>query len=106
MPKQDGQLEAWLQAVNHPLRRSIIAILWECREGQPMSPVHLADELEENLSKVGYHMRCLHSWEATELVRIKPVRGAIQHFYKLEASFRSQSWVSALIAGECSDDAG
>lgn len=47
-----------------------------------MSPAELSRALTAKLSDVSYHMRRLESLECAELVRTRPVRGALEHFYR------------------------
>jgi DNA-binding transcriptional ArsR family regulator len=46
------------------------------------SPSELADELEEPIGNVSYHMRTLADLGMVELVRTEPRRGAVEHYYK------------------------
>ena len=47
-----------------------------------MSPRDVAEESGESLSSVSYHMRVLADCGVIVLVKTKPVRGAMQHFYR------------------------
>lgn len=47
-----------------------------------MSPSELAGVLGADLSDVSYHVRRLEELDCAELVEIRPVRGAVQHFYR------------------------
>ncbi len=71
--------ENLLIALRHPLRRTILRAM---ADGKPVSPRELADVLEQPLSNVSYHVRVLVQCEAVTLVRTKPTRGSIQHFYR------------------------
>jgi len=64
--------------VAHPLRSQCLTILAE----RTASPAELADELDENLGNVSYHVRKLWRGGAVEIVEEKPVRGAMEHFYR------------------------
>lgn len=64
--------------VAHPLRSQCLTLLAE----RTMSPAELADELDENLGNVSYHVRKLWRGGVVEIVEEKPVRGAMEHFYK------------------------
>ena len=46
------------------------------------SPSELADELDEPIGNVSYHMRTLADLGMVELVRTEPRRGAVEHYYK------------------------
>lgn len=64
--------------VAHPLRSQCLTILAE----RTASPAELAEELDENLGNVSYHVRKLWRGGAVEIVEEKPVRGAMEHFYR------------------------
>jgi len=68
-----------LVALRHPLRRRILR---EMADGKTISPRELSDMLREPLSNVSYHVRVLADCEAVTLVKTKPVRGSVQHFYR------------------------
>ena len=42
----------------------------------------MARELDEELSNVSYHTKQLVEFECAELVSTRPVRGALEHFYR------------------------
>jgi DNA-binding transcriptional ArsR family regulator len=67
-----------IKAMNHPLRASLLRILVE----RTSSPAEMARELEEDLSNVSYHTKQLVELECAELVSTRPVRGALEHFYR------------------------
>jgi DNA-binding transcriptional ArsR family regulator len=67
-----------VKALGHPLRQRILHALSE----RVCSPKQVADELGEPLGNVSYHVRILLAHEAIELVDTRPVRGAIEHFYR------------------------
>lgn len=71
--------EKLLVALRHPLRRMILRAM---TDGKPVSPRELAEALRQPLSNVSYHVRVLVHCEAVTLVRTKPTRGSIQHFYR------------------------
>ena len=50
--------------------------------GEATSPRELSDTLEESLSNVSYHVRVLAERAVINLVRTKPARGSVQHFYR------------------------
>ena len=66
-------------ALRHPLRRRILRTM---ANGEPISPRQLSRRLHQPLSSVSYHVRVLFDRTAIDLVRVKPVRGSIQHFYR------------------------
>jgi DNA-binding transcriptional ArsR family regulator len=76
---QSAELQTrMIKALGHPLRQRILQSLNE-RESSPST---LANELGEPIGKVAYHVKILLDHEAIELVRTRPVRGAVEHFYK------------------------
>jgi DNA-binding transcriptional ArsR family regulator len=46
------------------------------------SPSELAEELDEPLGNVSYHMRFLADLKMVKLVRTEPRRGAVEHYYE------------------------
>lgn len=68
-----------LEAMRHPLRARMLRLLVE---RGVMSPSELSGALEAELSDVSYHMRRLEKLECAELVETRPVRGAVEHFYR------------------------
>lgn len=71
--------ENLLTALGHPLRREILRAM---ADGKPVSPRELAEGLRQPLSNVSYHVRVLVQSSAVTLVRTRPARGSIQHFYR------------------------
>lgn len=67
-----------IKAMSHPLRAEILRILAE----RTASPAEMARELDEELSNVSYHAKQLVEFECAELVSTRPVRGALEHFYR------------------------
>ena len=67
-----------IKAMGHPLRTAILNILGD----RTASPAEMARELEEELSNVSYHVKQLVEFECAELVSTRPVRGALEHFYR------------------------
>jgi DNA-binding transcriptional ArsR family regulator len=67
-----------IKAMNHPIRAAVLAILAE----RTSSPAEMARELDEDLSNVSYHTKQLVELECAELVSTRPVRGALEHFYR------------------------
>ena len=67
-----------IKAMSHPLRASILRQLTE----RTASPAEMARELDEELSNVSYHTKQLVEFECAELVSTRPVRGALEHFYR------------------------
>ncbi len=67
-----------LMALNHPVRRRILRAF---AGRETASPVELANRLDIPLTTVSYHVRILADQRALKLVRTKPARGAVEHFY-------------------------
>jgi DNA-binding transcriptional ArsR family regulator len=67
-----------LVALRHPLRREILR---EMVGEEAISPREIAAALHQPLSNVSYHVRVLADCATITLVRTKPVRGSMQHFY-------------------------
>lgn len=67
-----------IKAMSHPLRAAILRTLVE----RTASPAEMARELDEELSNVSYHTKQLVEFECAELVSTRPVRGALEHFYR------------------------
>lgn len=66
------------KAFAHPLRVQILIILNE----RVASPNLLAQELDQSLNLVAYHVRVLEKYDCIELVDTKQRRGATEHFYR------------------------
>lgn len=67
-----------IKAMSHPLRAAILRIIAD----RTASPAEMARELDEELSNVSYHTKQLVEFECAELVSTRPVRGALEHFYR------------------------
>jgi DNA-binding transcriptional ArsR family regulator len=64
--------------VAHPTRARCFVILAE----RMASPVEIAQEIGKDVGHVGYHVRKLQQLNLIELVDERPVRGAVEHFYR------------------------
>lgn len=67
-----------VKALAHPLR---VSIMQELRE-RVASPSELADTLDVPLPNLSYHVRMLVQLDLLKLVRTRPRRGAIEHYYQ------------------------
>lgn len=65
-------------AVAHPIRSKCLVILAE----RVASPAEIARELHLDVSKVGYHVNALAETHLIEEIGSRPVRGAVEHFYR------------------------
>jgi DNA-binding transcriptional ArsR family regulator len=92
-PMADVTDQKYVKAMAHPLRLRILAAL----EHRTASPSELADELEAPLGNVSYHVRQLHGLGLLKLVKETPRRGAVEHYYRLEARphITDQAWNAA-----------
>ena len=70
--------ERLVKSIGHPLRLRILHLLDE----GVVSPNQMAQRLGEPLGNVSYHVKILLENDAIELVDTRPVRGAIEHFYR------------------------
>jgi DNA-binding transcriptional ArsR family regulator len=77
--KTAASMEMTLAAiVAHPTRARSFLILAE----RTASPVEIAKEIGKDVGHVGYHVRKLQQLDLIELVDERPVRGAVEHFYR------------------------
>jgi DNA-binding transcriptional ArsR family regulator len=67
-----------VKALAHPLRVSILSAL----ENRTASPSELAEELDVPLPNLSYHIRMLVQLDLLKLVKTRPRRGAIEHYYQ------------------------
>jgi DNA-binding transcriptional ArsR family regulator len=67
-----------VKALAHPLRVSILSAL----EHRTASPSELAEELDVPLPNLSYHIRMLVQLDLLKLVKTRPRRGAIEHYYQ------------------------
>jgi DNA-binding transcriptional ArsR family regulator len=67
-----------VKALAHPLRVKILSAL----EHRIASPSQLAEELEVPLPNLSYHIRMLVQLDMLKLVKTRPRRGAIEHYYQ------------------------
>jgi len=79
-----------VKALAHPLRVSILSAL----EHRTASPSELADELGVPLPNLSYHIPMLVQLDLLKLVRTRPRRGAIEHYYKASGpvAVSDQAW--------------
>jgi predicted ArsR family transcriptional regulator len=75
---QEGVEQIVAKAFAHPLRVQILIILNE----KVASPNMLAQQLDQSLNLVAYHVRVLEKYDCIELVDTKQRRGATEHFYR------------------------
>jgi DNA-binding transcriptional ArsR family regulator len=78
------------KALSHPMRARILMILNE----RVASPNEIADEIDERLPNVSYHVRALLDLGCIELVDTAQRRGAIEHYYRavVRPFFSDRDW--------------
>ena len=86
----EGITQQLAKALAHPLR---VRILTSLHRGIS-SPNQLAQELDEPLGNVSYHVKTLLEYDCVELVKTEPRRGAVEHFYRAteRAFFSEDDW--------------
>jgi len=86
----EGITQQLAKALAHPLRVKILSSL---NKGVS-SPNQLAQELDEPLGNVSYHVKTLLEFGCVELVKTEPRRGAVEHFYRAteRAFFSDNDW--------------
>ncbi len=82
--------QALLFLLRHPLRKRLLRLYLEAEE--ELSPKELADRTKEPLATVALHVRVLRDQGAVELVRERPCRGAVEHFYRPTALVDAVPW--------------
>jgi DNA-binding transcriptional ArsR family regulator len=79
MPSEQQAIDQRImKALSHPLRLRMLTLLNQ----KVASPSELAQELDEPLGNVSYHMRFLADLKMVKLVRTEPRRGAVEHYYE------------------------
>ncbi len=73
-----------VKALAHPLRVRILGVL----QDRVASPSDLAQELKAPLGNVSYHVRILAQLGLLKLVKKRPRRGAIEHYYEARSRVR------------------
>jgi DNA-binding transcriptional ArsR family regulator len=73
-----------VKALAHPLRVQILGML----QDRTASPSDLAQELDAPLGNVSYHVRILAQLGLLKLVKKRPRRGAIEHYYEARGRVR------------------
>jgi DNA-binding transcriptional ArsR family regulator len=77
-PSLTGNDAIMMKALAHPVRARALTVLNE----RMASPSELAEEQNEAVGYVAYHVRVLREMELIELVKSRQVRGATEHFYR------------------------
>lgn len=79
----------------HPTKVSIIEDLAEHGEA---SPSEISERMGEPLGNVSYHVTGLVRERWLELAREAPVRGAVEHFYRLAPACRADVLKAAALS--------
>lgn len=66
------------RALGHPLRVHILGVIAQ----RSLSPVDVARECDESISKISYHFHVLRDCQCIELAEEVPKRGAVEHVYR------------------------
>src|ERR1700709_1791339 len=93
--RDDGHADAVLRALGHPMRRRIMRLLLE--DADATSPTQAARRLNVRLSQVSYHFRMLAEARALQLTGERPVRGSVQHFYRVDRTVAEMPMVVAVL---------
>lgn len=87
-----------LMALRHPLRRQILC---EMEGKETISPREVAATIKAPLTNVSYHVRVLADCAAVTLVKTKPARGSMQHFYRATVK---KPWARQVLGLDGPDD--
>jgi len=82
--------DALIFLLRHPLRKRLLLLY--VREGGMLSPKELSDYTKEPLVDVSLHVRVLRDHGAVKLVRERPRRGAVEHFYRVTGLVDEVPW--------------
>jgi predicted transcriptional regulator len=83
--------------LTHELRRRILKLMAIDYPGALLSPRKAADLLGYPLGTVAYHFRVLAKHKAVYLVETRPVRGTVEHLYRLAEAVSSHEWVLTVL---------
>lgn len=86
-----------VQAFSHDLRREVWRQIYESTAEWGVSPRELATKLGHPLSNLSYHVRVLAAAAAITCSKTVPVRGSMQHFYKINPDVAGLGWVQMLM---------
>jgi DNA-binding transcriptional ArsR family regulator len=76
--KKPGRIDQELvKALGHPLRVRIL----EALQGRVASPTELSKEMDVSLGVIAYHANTLEESGCLQLVKTRPRRGALEHFF-------------------------
>jgi DNA-binding transcriptional ArsR family regulator len=86
-----------IKAVNHPLRRRLLQLVFAREE---LSPIQASGILDRPLPSVSYHLRVLAESGALKLIAEIPRRGSVEHVYSATEHVKGADWVRLV----CLDD--
>lgn len=95
--------EAVLGALSHGLRRRIMRLVLS-EEDEAISPREVSRLLDVRLSTVSYHFRVLAKSRALDITAERPVRGAVQHFYRANRATAKMPMVAEVLAATSGSD--
>lgn len=84
--RSDGPRQRVLTALGHEDRLAVLAVFAEGTtpgSTSGVSPREITDRVDVNLGLVSYHVRTLEAAGIVELVGTRPVRGALEHLYRI-----------------------
>lgn len=80
--QQDQQQRVSLKSVGAIVAHPIRSRAWRILTERVASPSEIADVIGEKTELVAYHVKKLVEMGVVELVDTRPVRGAVEHFYR------------------------
>src|SRR5690349_20736469 len=95
MPNSEDPNQALLRTLQHPFLQSLLRHAAEASTS--VSPAELAEQTQEPLAAISYHVRVLVGVGAVELVAALPSRGSIEHLYRATALVRKTPSVLAIL---------
>lgn len=101
MPDKERSIaleDVLLFLLRHPLRRRLLRLYVEAKDARELrSPKELTVPVNEDVSKVGWHVRELEKYGAVELVAEEQRRGAVEHFYEATSLVDEIPWARSAL---------
>lgn len=82
LEQEMAEVQRLLKLLSHPLRSHILTQVKDAG-GKGISPSIIAENLDESLGNISYHVRILNDADVLELLETIPRRGAVEHVYVL-----------------------
>lgn len=101
--RADEHAEVVLQALSHQLRRRIMRLVI-AHGNEAISPREASRLLDVRLSTISYHFRVLAKSRALDKTGERPVRGAVQHFYRANRTAAKMPMVTEVLAATSGSD--